>query len=101
MSFGAALVLLLAGAVSPAFSQAAAPPANGYVGAEACKACHPTVVAGYYKNPHYKQMVAAKDDQKAEAGCESCHGPAKAHVEGRGLKSAIKAFSVMEPKAIL
>ncbi|MEO8025855.1 MAG: DmsE family decaheme c-type cytochrome [Bryobacteraceae bacterium] len=85
---------LLAGPQSPTVE-------TGYVGSNACKACHPAITVSYYKNPHYKQMASASDEHRAEAGCESCHGPGKAHVEGRGLRSAIKAFSTMEPAAIL
>ncbi len=80
---------------------AADSPATDYVGTNACKTCHPVIFVGYFKNPHFKLMVSAKEDQKAQFGCESCHGPGKAHVEGRGLKSAIRAYSVMSPKAIL
>jgi len=101
MRFGAALIVFLSSGTLPALCQTSPVPPSGYVGSSVCKACHPTVVANYFKNPHFKQTVAASDDRKAETGCESCHGPAKEHVEGRGLKSAIKAFSVMKPKQIL
>ena len=78
---------------------AAAPPSAGYVGSNVCKSCHPDVWSTFYKNPHYKSLVA--DKPPADAGCESCHGPGQAHVEARGGKATIVAFSELKPKPIL
>ena len=78
---------------------ASAEPA-GYVGSAACKTCHPDVWATFYRNPHYKTLVSEKTPVESK-GCEGCHGPGKAHIEARGGKATIKAFSVMPQKAVL
>ena len=75
--------------------------AADYVGSAACKTCHADVWFNFYKNPHYKS-VAGGDQPPELTGCEGCHGPGKAHVEARGGKTTIpRAFSLMEPTAIL
>ena len=73
---------------------------TGYVGSAVCKTCHPNVWTNFFRNPHYKS-IAAGNLPPEQTGCESCHGPAKAHVEARGGKATIRAFSVMKPKQIL
>lgn len=79
--------------------QAAQPPltpnSTGYVGSNACKTCHADVWSNFYKNPHYKSIALGAESPE-KTGCESCHGPAKAHVEARGGKTTIpRAFSLM------
>lgn len=76
------------------------PSAPEYVGSAVCKTCHPTVWATFYKNPHYKSIALGNQPPEL-TGCEGCHGPGKAHVEARGGRATIKAFSVMPPKEIL
>jgi predicted CXXCH cytochrome family protein len=57
-------------------------PANqnpeAYAGAELCSACHPGQAAQFAKTVHAN---AAPAKAVAGTGCESCHGPGKAHVE--------------------
>jgi len=75
--------------------------ASDYVGSDACKTCHANVWFNFYKNPHYKS-IASGDLPPERTGCEGCHGPAKAHIEAHGGKTTIpRAFSLMEPKAVL
>jgi len=75
--------------------------AGDYVGSTVCKTCHADVWFSFYKNPHYKS-IASGDQPPERTGCEGCHGPGKAHVEARGGKTTIpRAFSLMEPKAVL
>ncbi len=85
-----------------AAAQAAASPApEGYVGSNACKTCHPDVWLNFYRNPHYKS-IAAGNLPPDRTGCESCHGPAKAHLEARGGKQTIpRAFSLLRTPQIL
>jgi DmsE family decaheme c-type cytochrome len=64
---------------------ATAPPANRFVGSEACKTCHADVSLNFFKNPH-----SAK-------GCEGCHGPGGDHIAAHGGKATIRAFSVLAP----
>src|SRR5579871_1848926 len=100
---------LLAGAVLAGAQQASAPqpssPAprdtkNSFVGSQACKACHPDVWAKFYKNPHYASIASGKEAPE-DTGCESCHGPGGAHVEARGGKATIRAFSELQPKQVM
>jgi DmsE family decaheme c-type cytochrome len=70
--------VLLAGLLTPVGTMAA-----DYVGSNVCKTCHPDVWA-----PEY-------------TGCESCHGPGKAHVDARGGKATIVAFSQLTADKVL
>ncbi len=87
----ALLVLMTAGrATAGNPPQAASTPAAGdqYAGNETCISCHEdqnkrfmnTVMGKAFANPHTA-------DEKL--GCESCHGPGKAHVEAGGGKETI------------
>ncbi len=76
------------------------PPLKQFVGGAVCKTCHPDVWQNFYKNPHYKS-VATGTEPPEKTGCESCHGPGKAHVEARGGKATILAFSQMQTRQIL
>src|SRR4051812_41550249 len=75
--------------------------AAGFVGSNACRTCHADIFQPFFKNPHFKSLASGKEPPE-RAGCESCHGPGKAHVEARGGKTTIpNAFSLMTPKAVL
>jgi DmsE family decaheme c-type cytochrome len=71
-----------------------------FVGSTVCKGCHPDVSLNFYKNAHFKSIASGKEAPES-TGCEGCHGPGRAHVEGMGKKTAIRAFSVMPQKQIL
>lgn len=71
-----------------------------YAGSNACRTCHPNVWLDFYKNPHAKAMQAGEAGV-AGAGCESCHGPGSDHIEARGDKSRITAFSQIDPEAVI
>jgi DmsE family decaheme c-type cytochrome len=71
-----------------------------YVGSAVCKTCHPDVWSGFYKNPHYKS-IASGTAPAERMGCEGCHGPGQAHVQARGGKATIIAFSLMKPAQVL
>ncbi len=75
---------------------AAAGGASDYVGEETCKTCHEDMPSkGFYKtfemSPHF---VTTMDTKKGPEwhGCEACHGPGKAHVDGGGDKTKIFTF---------
>ena len=75
-------------------------PKSPYIGSTVCKGCHPDVTLNFYKNAHFKS-VASGAEPPERTGCEGCHGPARAHVEGMGNKALIRAFSTMPKKQVL
>jgi DmsE family decaheme c-type cytochrome len=75
-------------------------PAADYVGSEACKTCHNLIVTQFFRNPHYLSIATGKESPE-NTGCESCHGPGKAHIEARGGKATIIAFSEIGPEKTL
>jgi DmsE family decaheme c-type cytochrome len=93
-------VCLFAVLVCAGLAHAAAPDPTAFVGSLACKTCHPDVWLRFYKNPHFKSIASEKETPE-KTGCESCHGPGRAHVEAHGGKATIIAFSELEPKQVL
>jgi len=90
-------VLFLLGSAAlaiPAHAQgnkAAPGPAGAtFVGSETCKTCHEEIFNGWEKSPHWKQTL--KEGGISKHGCEDCHGPGSAHVEGGGDKTKIFMF---------
>lgn len=102
--FAAAAFLLLASVAQAAQSGPLQPSpeasGSGYVGSNVCRTCHPVQWTTFYKNPHFRTLAAGNQPPE-KTGCESCHGPGKAHVEARGGKATIVAFSELRPKQIL
>ena len=96
-------LLPLALALAAAAGQRPAAPAKGvedfretsaseFVGTDTCKSCHEHDAASqsYDHGPHWK---TERDTRGVSwQGCETCHGPGKAHVDGRGDKSKIIRF---------
>ena len=61
-----------------------------FVGSETCQACHDEQFNSFSKTAH---AGLAKAGWKTERqGCESCHGPGKAHVDAGGDKTKIRTF---------
>ena len=73
----------------------AAAPAGGYIGEETCVTCHEEKTKGYHGSPHSR--ASNPRTPAAGKGCESCHGPGQAHVEGGGDKTKIKNPTSMTP----
>ena len=96
---GLSVVVFLLGALPLDAQQQSASPSS-FVGSSVCRACHPDIWANFYKNPHYKSIASGKEAPE-RTGCEGCHGPGKAHVEARGGKATIVAFSELQPKQVL
>jgi len=71
---------------------------DGYVGSDTCAACHEDQFKSFSRTKHSKlgQIKSWKDKVQ---GCESCHGPGKAHVEGGGDKTKIVNPKHLDPKA--
>lgn len=58
-----------------------------YAGSDTCKTCHEEIYnKGFVNTPHYALIKSGKH------GCEDCHGPGAAHVEGGGDKTKIISF---------
>ncbi|MEP6715125.1 MAG: DmsE family decaheme c-type cytochrome [Terriglobia bacterium] len=74
--------------------------ANTFVGSAVCKTCHPDVWLTFYKNPHFKSIASGKEPAE-KTGCEGCHGAGGDHVQARGGKATIKAFSLFTPDQAL
>lgn len=75
-------------APAPAPPAQAAAPGSGYVGEETCITCHEGKTKGYHGSKHSR--TGNPRTPAANKGCESCHGPGQAHVEGGGDKTKIK-----------
>jgi DmsE family decaheme c-type cytochrome len=78
----------------------AAAPASGYVGEETCLTCHEDSKKGYHGSKHSR--AANPRSPAAKQGCESCHGPGQAHVDGGGDKTKInnpKTMSLRDANA--
>jgi DmsE family decaheme c-type cytochrome len=80
-------------AVGVSLAQSTSP----FAGSDACRTCHPDVWATFFRNAHYESLVSGKEPPE-KTGCESCHGPGRAHIAARGGKQNIVAFSVLSPK---
>jgi DmsE family decaheme c-type cytochrome len=87
------LIALLALGSAPGF-------ANAYVGSNVCRTCHSDVWFTFFRNPHYKSIASGKEAPE-NTGCEGCHGPGQDHVQARGGKATIIAFSTLAPGKVL
>src|SRR5262249_5419091 len=74
--------------------------AADYVGSNVCKTFHSDVWSNFFKNPHYKSIASGKESPENNS-CENCHWPRKTHVEARGGKATIIAFSELGPEKTL
>jgi DmsE family decaheme c-type cytochrome len=70
-----------------------------YVGSETCKDCHAGQFNSFFKTAHSK-LVTLGNQPADKQGCESCHGPGKAHVEAGGDKALIRTFANESSKKI-
>jgi DmsE family decaheme c-type cytochrome len=106
---GVVVVLLLTAGVAfgaPRSQQAAqaagampAPSGAQFVGADTCRGCHEDLYKAFMLTPH--EATTKKSHMTPDAhGCESCHGPGSAHVEGGGDKTKIFRFSEAKPEEI-
>ncbi|MEP6900483.1 MAG: DmsE family decaheme c-type cytochrome [Actinomycetota bacterium] len=72
---------------------------DGYVGSDSCKDCHEDQFKSFSETKHSKlsQIDSWKDKVQ---GCESCHGPGKAHLEDATDKTKIISFKNKNSKEI-
>lgn len=93
------IVLLIILVAAGGLAWAANPPAGNtpsgatFVGSETCKGCHEDVHKSVEANPHFQLLKEGKTGKTEYHGCESCHGPGSAHVEGGGDKTKIFTFT--------
>jgi DmsE family decaheme c-type cytochrome len=73
------------------------PDASQYVGSDTCKTCHEDIFNNFATTPHWKTTYSKKVGAQ---GCEGCHGPGKAHVEGGGDKTKIFVFAEAKPEDV-
>jgi hypothetical protein len=62
-----------------------------YAGIAACQNCHEDVVTAFKDTIHGKKGFELCSDK----ACETCHGPAAAHVEAQGDKTKIKSVAAL------
>lgn len=79
----------------PAKAVAADP--GDFIGSEICATCHADEAKKFGSNPHARLGLMHGG---TGATCESCHGPARAHVEGGGDVTKILQLSKMTPKQV-
>jgi DmsE family decaheme c-type cytochrome len=62
-----------------------------YVGTDTCTTCHDAEAHSFNLGPHWKTDLKNRQGPEWQ-GCESCHGPGKAHVDGGGDITKIISF---------
>ena len=81
----------------PLQAQTQPPAAPGdYVGEDTCLGCHADQAAVYHSSPHGR--AENPRSPRAKQGCESCHGPGKAHVDAGGDPKLIQNPAKMPPR---
>lgn len=109
----AAAVVLSAGITGRAYPRGQAAPGEGYAWADACKSCHADIYASWSRTKHARTItrLSGGDQQKdciachttgkggkiekdgkfvnANVQCESCHGPAAAHVADPAVRTGL------------
>ncbi|MFL6195113.1 MAG: DmsE family decaheme c-type cytochrome [Thermoanaerobaculia bacterium] len=87
------------GKAAPQPPPAPATAASTYVGSDVCATCHTEQADHLAKTPHGKSAF----NSLSAHGCETCHGPASAHVENPddpALRPRIERFSPQQQSAI-
>ena len=101
---------------APAAAAAAAPPVETkakmvrpapddpedryYVGSEPCKVCHAYLFDEFKLTVMGRMFKTGKETRQGPMECETCHGPASAHVNGGGgrLGGHIRSFRKADPR---
>jgi hypothetical protein len=70
-----------------------------YVGIDACQSCHVTPAESFENGSHGKNIPKVCGIP-AEQVCETCHGPAREHVDTGGDTDRIVIFRVLSSKEV-
>lgn len=104
ISFPSHPPFLLSSAIAAETAATAAQPesANAYVGSETCQACHDDAFQEFGKTRMGRLFLKHPRDAWEKQGCESCHGPGKAHVDAGGGKGVggLISFAKDDPTPI-
>lgn len=93
----AGIVVAWLGAAGPAYGDTPqekvvqAPAQAEYAGSDTCVTCHEDKGNAVKQGPHSRAFNPKTP--AATQGCESCHGPGKAHADAGGDKTKIRAIS--------
>ena len=83
----------------PAASPGKTPDPADFVGTDTCAGCHDAQHTRFRKTPH--AVLESDPSWKGKVtGCESCHGPGKAHVDAGGDKTKIRTFQNENSKQV-
>ncbi len=93
------LLLILTAAFMAVVAVAQPQTTDEYTGNEACKTCHEESFNKWIKTAMGKAFTNHPKTPLESRGCESCHGPGRAHVEGGGDLTKIIRFSKNEDRA--
>jgi DmsE family decaheme c-type cytochrome len=77
-------------------------PADSYIGAQLCRACHPAIAAAFAQTKMGRLFLNAPRNAKERHACETCHGPGRAHMQaggGRG-KGDLITFARNDPTPV-
>ena len=71
---------------------------NDYVGTEKCVTCHDTEGKSLGRTLHGR--AENPRSPAANQGCETCHGPGRAHVDSDGEADTTNGFTAMAPRDV-
>jgi DmsE family decaheme c-type cytochrome len=77
--------------------------ATAYLGSEGCRECHAETYKNFEATPHWKTTLDGRAGARLDAmhqGCESCHGPGKAHADSLGDPKKVVSFRGMKPAEV-